>query len=160
MKAIQAQQPDSPPAPKAHKVSHSPDFDVLLDPLTHLQEEGDKPQPKPRKRYQCNMPGCNKSFYQKTHLEIHVRAHTGAKPFVSSFLSIELTWTNKIKICKAPSCGQRFSQLGNLKASLTRPSQVQFLTCIDTRETTHRRAPLQLRYMRQDLCTTRQCARS
>jgi uncharacterized Zn-finger protein len=29
------------------------------------------------------MPGCNKSFYQKTHLEIHVRAHTGAKPFVS-----------------------------------------------------------------------------
>jgi len=45
------------------------------------------------------MPGCNKSFYQKTHLEIHVRAHTGAKPF----------------ICKAPSCGQRFSQLGNLK---------------------------------------------
>jgi hypothetical protein len=30
------------------------------------------------------MPDCNKSFYQKTHLEIHIRAHTGAKPFVSS----------------------------------------------------------------------------
>ncbi|KAE9978449.1 hypothetical protein EG328_001447 [Venturia inaequalis] len=54
---------------------------------------------KARKRYQCSMPNCNKSFYQKTHLEIHTRAHTGVKPF----------------LCKEPSCGQRFSQLGNLK---------------------------------------------
>jgi uncharacterized Zn-finger protein len=51
------------------------------------------------KRYQCDVPGCGKAFYQKTHLEIHTRAHTGVKPFV----------------CKEPSCGQRFSQLGNLK---------------------------------------------
>ena len=39
---------------------------------------------KPRKRYQCPLPDCNKSFYQKTHLEIHTRAHTGVKPFVST----------------------------------------------------------------------------
>lgn len=39
--------------------------------------------PKPRKRYQCSITDCNKSFYQKTHLEIHTRAHTGVKPFVS-----------------------------------------------------------------------------
>jgi hypothetical protein len=38
---------------------------------------------KTRKRYQCSMPGCHKSFFQKTHLEIHTRAHTGVKPFVS-----------------------------------------------------------------------------
>ncbi|KAI9714871.1 MAG: hypothetical protein M1820_000160 [Bogoriella megaspora] len=54
---------------------------------------------KGKKRYQCTMPDCDKSFYQKTHLEIHIRAHTGVKPF----------------LCKEPSCGQRFSQLGNLK---------------------------------------------
>jgi hypothetical protein len=42
---------------------------------------------KARKRYQCSMPNCNKSFYQKTHLEIHTRAHTGVKPFVSNSLS-------------------------------------------------------------------------
>ena len=41
-----------------------------------------KTSQKPRKRYQCTIPNCNKSFYQKTHLEIHIRAHTGAKPFV------------------------------------------------------------------------------
>ncbi|KAF2004511.1 hypothetical protein P154DRAFT_572171 [Amniculicola lignicola CBS 123094] len=61
--------------------------------------EEPKPAQKQRKRYQCSMSDCNKSFYQKTHLEIHTRAHTGAKPF----------------LCKEPSCGQRFSQLGNLK---------------------------------------------
>ncbi|KAH5493108.1 hypothetical protein HBI42_070250 [Parastagonospora nodorum] len=82
MKAIQAkqttstQQQEAPPKREEPKVSQ-----------------------KPRKRYQCHMPDCNKSFFQKTHLEIHIRAHTGAKPFE----------------CKAPGCGQRFSQLGNLK---------------------------------------------
>lgn len=61
--------------------------------------ENTKGSQKSKKRYQCNMPDCYKSFYQKTHLEIHTRAHTGVKPF----------------LCKEPSCGQRFSQLGNLK---------------------------------------------
>jgi uncharacterized Zn-finger protein len=56
---------------------------------------------KTRKRYQCDIPGCHKSFFQKTHLEIHTRAHTGVKPF----------------LCKEPGCGQRFSQLGNLKVN-------------------------------------------
>lgn len=39
--------------------------------------------PRSRKKYQCSVPSCSKVFFQKTHLEIHVRAHTGAKPFVS-----------------------------------------------------------------------------
>ncbi|KAF1812081.1 hypothetical protein P152DRAFT_44213 [Eremomyces bilateralis CBS 781.70] len=54
---------------------------------------------KARKKYVCRIPGCDKLFSQKTHLDIHTRAHTGFKPF----------------ICKEPSCGQRFTQLGNLK---------------------------------------------
>lgn len=60
----------------------------------------ESPNPhRPKKKYLCDVPGCGKAFYQKTHLEIHTRAHTGIKPF----------------LCKEPSCGQRFSQLGNLK---------------------------------------------
>lgn len=39
--------------------------------------------PRSRKKYQCSVATCSKVFFQKTHLEIHVRAHTGAKPFVS-----------------------------------------------------------------------------
>ncbi|KAK4622000.1 Asparagine-rich zinc finger protein AZF1 [Fulvia fulva] len=71
------------------------------------QRQKDQPQvtiteispPKPKKRYECDVSDCGKAFYQKTHLEIHTRAHTGIKPF----------------LCREPSCGQRFSQLGNLK---------------------------------------------
>ncbi|KAK2743097.1 hypothetical protein FQN55_007548 [Onygenales sp. PD_40] len=54
---------------------------------------------KPRRKYDCTLPHCRKSFFQKTHLDIHMRAHNGEKPFA----------------CKEPACGQRFSQLGNLK---------------------------------------------
>ncbi|KAK1760481.1 hypothetical protein QBC47DRAFT_396473 [Echria macrotheca] len=54
---------------------------------------------KHRKVYWCDIPGCSKTFYQKTHLDIHRRAHTGDKPYM----------------CKVLGCGQRFSQLGNLK---------------------------------------------
>ncbi|KAE8450124.1 hypothetical protein EG329_006905 [Mollisiaceae sp. DMI_Dod_QoI] len=52
-----------------------------------------------KKRYQCTIENCTKSFYQKTHLDIHERAHTGVKPYP----------------CKEPGCGRSFSQLGNLK---------------------------------------------
>ena len=37
-----------------------------------------------KKRYECVVKGCDKSFFQKTHLEIHARAHTGVKPYVST----------------------------------------------------------------------------
>lgn len=81
MRAIQAKEPTTPQAKEAK------------------QETEVKISQKTRKRYQCNIPDCSKSFFQKTHLDIHIRAHTGAKPFN----------------CKAPGCGQSFSQLGNLK---------------------------------------------
>ena len=37
-----------------------------------------------RKRHRCEVPGCHKIFTQKTHLDIHRRAHTGDRPYVSS----------------------------------------------------------------------------
>lgn len=89
----------------------STDIDTLMQVIQsqtgsseHRSKEIPRPQDvsntsRPRKRYYCEIPNCGKSFHQKTHLDIHTRAHTGVKPF----------------LCKEPSCGHRFSQLGNLK---------------------------------------------
>lgn len=101
MKAIQAkskpqrQQQSSKVLPRQPPQQTS----ILHSNAHHHGKGNDGVRMKAKKRYQCSMPDCNKSFYQKTHLEIHTRAHTGVKPFV----------------CKEPTCGQRFSQLGNLK---------------------------------------------
>jgi hypothetical protein len=44
----------------------------------------------PKKRYECHIGECRKAFFQKTHLEIHIRAHTGAKPYVCFFFPLPL----------------------------------------------------------------------
>lgn len=35
------------------------------------------------KKHVCSQPDCGKTFSQKTHLDIHLRSHSGLKPFVS-----------------------------------------------------------------------------
>ena len=89
----------SPASSEDIKISNfSTDVDTLMKAIQakvkQPSQPNEQPSPpsspericpiKPRKRYQCSLPDCNKSFYQKTHLEIHTRAHTGVKPFVST----------------------------------------------------------------------------
>ncbi|KAF2715167.1 zinc finger protein-like protein OZF [Pleomassaria siparia CBS 279.74] len=102
MKAIQSKQKPDPPQqhPQPPEVrDHTQQTSLPPTVSSPVHEDAAKPTQKSKRRYQCSMPDCQKSFSQKTHLEIHTRAHTGAKPF----------------LCKEPTCGQRFSQLGNLK---------------------------------------------
>ncbi|KAL8642689.1 MAG: hypothetical protein Q9228_000657 [Teloschistes exilis] len=73
----------------------SPESDAMQSEHSLLDPKRRKPQ----QAYQCSEMSCAKVFHQRTHLEIHERAHTGQKPF----------------FCKEPTCGRRFSQLGNLK---------------------------------------------
>ncbi|KAH6699907.1 putative asparagine-rich zinc finger protein AZF1 [Leptodontidium sp. MPI-SDFR-AT-0119] len=74
-----------------------------------LQEESSSPK-NPKKRYQCAIASCNKSFYQKTHLDIHERAHTGVKPYTH-----ERRHTGE-RPFQCEICGKRFAQRGNLRA--------------------------------------------
>ncbi|KAH8821506.1 putative asparagine-rich zinc finger protein AZF1 [Xylogone sp. PMI_703] len=110
MKAIQAKakNTDQQPVPeeKAAPVVSDPSFTQRTMDKGKAHDFGFSSQANPtttgtkqRKRYECTIAGCKKSFYQKTHLDIHERAHTGVKPYP----------------CKEPGCGRSFSQLGNLK---------------------------------------------
>jgi hypothetical protein len=84
MKAIQMKQKPSqqqrPLPPQVHEAGHPVVPETIGSP-PQQKEEAPTTQ-KPKKRYHCSIEGCHKSFYQKTHLEIHTRAHTGVKPFV------------------------------------------------------------------------------
>lgn len=51
------------------------------------------------RKHLCPLPDCNKAFSQPTHLKIHLRSHTGEKPYC----------------CHIQGCGAAFSQLGNLR---------------------------------------------
>lgn len=88
MRAIQVKSDSRRRGPRISEIHESsdrrpsdgPDSDVARE---NYSESGPG-FPRSRKKYQCSVPTCSKVFFQKTHLEIHVRAHTGAKPFVSA----------------------------------------------------------------------------
>ncbi|KAK4241460.1 hypothetical protein C8A03DRAFT_41176 [Achaetomium macrosporum] len=90
---------------------------------TDTQEGREKPK---RKRFRCDIPGCNKMFAQKNNLDTHRRAHTGESPYVCPICLHRFTQTVNLKShirrhfgdrpYKCPQCPKAFSQPSNVKA--------------------------------------------
>ena len=50
--------------------------------------------------YKCSFTGCNKEYSNKSRLEVHIRTHTGARPYVCTI------------------CSKSFNEKGNLKTHI------------------------------------------
>lgn len=76
---------------RAASSAHSPGSPGLALGVKTIPSQNDRPdhhRGRSRKSYECSIPSCAKTFYQKAHLEIHIRAHTGFKPFVCGLASL------------------------------------------------------------------------
>jgi hypothetical protein len=121
MKAIQAKQKSDPSRqlpPKVCTLFAQGFGDTPRSPKSQEEDGCGGHRRRLIKRHQCAIEGCDKRFAQRTHLQIHIRSHTGEKPFVSS-ISISLIHGTYVggQLCKHVGCGEGFSQLGNLKVS-------------------------------------------
>ncbi|KAL3425672.1 hypothetical protein PVAG01_02463 [Phlyctema vagabunda] len=135
MKAIQAKEQSLKPQPSFEKTrpvvgiarpSYSGNVPPSYDTYTSTQERNysftqktfpshseNSEKGTKKKKYECHIGKCTKSFSQKTHLEIHERAHTGVKPYR----------------CTHAGCDRTFSQHGNLRTHLRRHTGEKPYSC-------------------------------
>ncbi|PVU97606.1 hypothetical protein BB561_000460 [Smittium simulii] len=91
-----------------------------------------------RREYQCSVSNCKKIFYQRAHLNIHLRSHVGYKPFICQYPGCNKSFTQQGNLrtherkhtgekpykCKFSGCSKSFTQAGNLKTHIRKIHQI------------------------------------
>lgn len=77
------------------------------------QQTGTTKAEEQRKPFVCLYPGCTKRYLKLSHLQMHIRKHTGEKPY----------------ICEHEGCGKRFSRSDQLRRHSRKHTGVRPFQC-------------------------------
>ncbi|TDT74352.1 C2H2-type zinc finger protein [Allofrancisella inopinata] len=96
--------------------------------------------------YDCTFPGCGRSFPYPSILNVHMRAHTGERPYLCAFPGCEKTFKQSSSLqthilihtgqrpCKCDYCDKAFINLSHLKRhqrihTQERPYKCNYVDC-------------------------------
>nr|XP_013224121.2 zinc finger protein ZXDC [Columba livia] len=82
-----------------------------------------------QEQFSCSFPGCNKQYDKACRLKIHMRSHTGERPFICDFEGCGWSFTSMSKLlrhkrkheddrrfmCPVEGCGKSFTRAEHLK---------------------------------------------
>nr|QSX72215.1 Wilms tumor protein-like [Halisarca dujardinii] len=90
-----------------------PMLQTMMPSIQNMAAEEAKLHEERRKPFVCLYPGCTKRYMKLSHLQMHIRKHTGEKPYA----------------CEVEGCGKRFSRSDQLRRHSRKHTGVRPFEC-------------------------------